>query len=109
MSEHRGPVALGAEHPGAELGLVGAQVQDQVVKLAGHRQRPEAGALGGRRREVGRRAGPGAGPPVPGSTPSSGSSGSDPAEDLSSTSMMCSHASASSYPPPEAVPLTAAR
>ena len=48
-------------------------------------------------------------PPVPGSTPSSGSSGSDTAEDRSSTSMMCSQASASSYPPPDAVPFTAAR
>src|SRR5262249_36932253 len=48
-------------------------------------------------------------PPVPGSPPSSGSSGSDTAEDRSSTSMMCSQASASSYPPPEAVPFTAAR
>ena len=39
----------------------------------------------------------------------SGNSGSDTAEDRSSTSMMCSHARASSYPPPEAVPFTAAR
>ena len=35
-------------------------------------------------------------PPVPGSTPSSGSSGSDTTDDRSSTSMMCSQASASS-------------
>src|SRR5208337_3243140 len=47
--------------------------------------------------------------PGPGSTPSRGSSGSDTADDRSSTSMMCSQASASSYPPPEAVPLTPAR
>ena len=46
---------------------------------------------------------------MPGSTPSSGSSGSETAEERSSTSMMWSQASASSYPPPDAVPLRAAR
>ena len=46
---------------------------------------------------------------APGSTPSSGNSGSDTAEERSSISMMRSHARASSYPPPDAVPFTAAR
>jgi hypothetical protein len=48
-------------------------------------------------------------PPVPGSTPSSGTSGNDTALLRSSTSRILSHASASSYPPPDAVPLRAAR
>ena len=52
-------VARGAEHPGAELLLVGAQPQDQVVERAGDRERPPVDALlehGGRvgRRLVGR-------------------------------------------------------
>ncbi|MEZ5234701.1 MAG: hypothetical protein R2749_18650 [Acidimicrobiales bacterium] len=47
-------------------------------------------------------------PPVPGSTASNATSGSDTAEDRSSMSTMSSQASASSYPPPAAVPLTAA-
>src|SRR6185437_5332023 len=46
-------------------------------------------------------------PPVPGSTPRSGTSGSETAELPSSTRTMSSHASASSYPPPEAVPFAA--
>ena len=33
-----------ADHPGAQLQLVGAQPQDEVVELAGHGQRPEVGA-----------------------------------------------------------------
>ena len=33
-----------ADHPGAQLQLVGAQAQDEVVELAGHGQRPEVGA-----------------------------------------------------------------
>ena len=48
-------------------------------------------------------------PPVPGSTPSSGTSGSDTALDRSSTSRRWSQAIASSYPPPEQAPLIAAR
>ena len=36
----------GLHQPGADLELVGAQPQDQVVELAGHRQRPEVGAEG---------------------------------------------------------------
>ena len=54
-------VAGGAEHPGAELLLVGAQPQHQVVERAGHRERPVVDALrehrgrvGGRRRRSGR-------------------------------------------------------
>ena len=47
-------------------------------------------------------------PPVPGSTASSGTSGSETVLDRSSMSTISSHASASSYPPPAAVPLTAA-
>ena len=47
-------VALGAEDPGAEVVLVGAQPQDQVVELAGQRHRPPADALVVR---VGRRRG----------------------------------------------------
>src|SRR4030095_15855541 len=48
-------------------------------------------------------------PPVPGSTPSSGTSGRETAELPSSTRYISSQAIASSYPPPEAVPLRAAR
>ncbi len=47
-------------------------------------------------------------PPVPGSTPRSGTSGSETAELPSSTRMISLQASASSYPPPDAVPLHAA-
>ena len=55
VREHGGRIPLGAEDPGPELGLVGAQVQDQVVELARHRQRPEPGALAGRLGHVGGR------------------------------------------------------
>src|SRR6267378_3157658 len=48
-------------------------------------------------------------PPVPGSTPSNGTSGSATVEDPSSISTMSSQASASSYPPPAVAPLQAAR
>src|SRR5205814_7630180 len=41
-------------------------------------------------------------PPVPGSTPSKGTSGNATAERRSSTSMIQSQANASSYPPPAA-------
>ena len=37
VGEHPGCLALGAEHPRTELVLVSAQVQDQVIKLAGDR------------------------------------------------------------------------
>ncbi len=47
-------------------------------------------------------------PPVPGSTASRGISGSETAEARSSISTISSQARASSYPPPAAVPLTAA-
>ena len=46
MGDHRGAVPAGAEHPGAELELVGAQLEDEVVELAGHREWPELHALG---------------------------------------------------------------
>ncbi len=46
MREDFRRIALRAEDPGAELGLVGAQVQDQVVELAGHGKRPEVRAPG---------------------------------------------------------------
>src|SRR5208337_5671409 len=55
IREHVGWVSLGAEDPGPELGLVSAQVQDQVVELPRHRQRPEPGAPG--LGHIGRRAG----------------------------------------------------
>ncbi len=45
IRQHAGRVAQGAQHPGAQLELVGAQVQDQVVQFAGHGQGPEPGAL----------------------------------------------------------------
>src|SRR5579875_2092690 len=45
MGQHQPRVAAAAQQPGAKLRLVGAQVQDQVVQLAGHRERPEAGPL----------------------------------------------------------------
>ena len=48
-------------------------------------------------------------PPVPGSTPSRGTSGSDTVDEPSSTSTISSQASASSYPPPAVAPLQAAR
>ena len=48
-------------------------------------------------------------PPVPGSTPSSGVSGRLTAEFPSSTRTISSQASASSYPPPAQMPLSAAR
>ncbi len=47
-------------------------------------------------------------PPVPGKTPSSGSSGKLTAEERSSTSTISSHANANSYPPPAVDPLQAA-
>src|SRR4029077_15428273 len=55
VGEDQGRVALGTEHPGAELGLVGAQVQDEIVDLAGRRQRPEIRALLRRRGDARRR------------------------------------------------------
>src|SRR5207253_9993137 len=48
-------------------------------------------------------------PPVPGRTPSRGSSGRLTADERSSTRMISSQARASSYPPPAVVPLHAAR
>ena len=48
-------------------------------------------------------------PPVPGSTPSSGTSGRLTAEERSSIMRISSQASASSYPPPATAPLSAAR
>ena len=45
---------------------------------------------------------------MPGNTPSIGTSGNDTADDRSSISTIWSQASASSYPPPAAVPFTAA-
>ena len=56
VGQHPRRVTCGAQHPGAQLQLVGAQVQDQVVQLAGHGQRPEPGALGVHRGDVGRGA-----------------------------------------------------
>src|SRR4029079_1273627 len=47
-------------------------------------------------------------PPVPGRTASSGTSGSETADARSSINRISSQASASSYPPPAAVPFTAA-
>ncbi len=47
-------------------------------------------------------------PPVPGRTARRGISGNETAEALSSINKISSHASASSYPPPAAVPFTAA-
>ena len=55
VGEDQGRVAFGAEDPGAELGLVGAQVQDQVVELTGHRERPELRALSGCLGDIGGR------------------------------------------------------
>src|SRR5207253_1186952 len=46
-------------------------------------------------------------PPVPGRTPRSGVSGNETALDPSSFKRISSQAAASSYPPPDAVPLTA--
>ena len=48
-------VAAGADHPGAELLLVGAQPQHQVVERAGDRERPPVHALRQHGGRVGRR------------------------------------------------------
>src|SRR5260370_37942576 len=48
-------VARGAEHPGAQLDLVDAQIEDQVVQFAGKRKRIKVRALGVDRGDAGRR------------------------------------------------------
>src|ERR1035441_4869049 len=45
MGEHPLRIADGLDHPGAALDFAGPQVEDQVIELAGHRERPERGAL----------------------------------------------------------------
>ena len=47
-------------------------------------------------------------PPVPGKTASNATSGKETDEEPSSTKIICSVASASSYPPPAQAPSTAA-
>ena len=47
-------------------------------------------------------------PPVPGKTPNNGTSGRLTVLERSSTNRISSHASATSYPPPAQIPLTAA-
>ncbi len=60
MAEHQAGVAAGPDRPGAELHLVDAQPQDQVVELPAHRQRPERRAQRVHARRVRRRLAPGA-------------------------------------------------
>src|SRR5207302_3204514 len=45
IAEHPVDVSDGAEHPRAQLVLVGSQVEDQVVQFAGEGEGPEVGAL----------------------------------------------------------------
>ena len=47
--EHAVGVALGAQHPGADVGLVEAEVEDGVVELAAGRQRLVQRAVGAHR------------------------------------------------------------
>src|SRR5450631_2854276 len=56
VGEHLIGVARGAQHPDADLRLVGAQVQDQVIQRAGDGHRPVVDTLSKHRGRVGGRS-----------------------------------------------------
>src|SRR5690606_37045425 len=52
--QHFGDIALCTEHPGSDIELVGAQLKNGIVKLAGHLQRPPRSTSGHNGVDIGR-------------------------------------------------------